>query len=43
MDIMHEAYRLLGAEDVLKHDIFEGEHRWNGIEAIPWMQQHLGL
>ena len=43
MQIMRKAYDLLDSEDFLKHDIFEGEHRWNGVEAIPWMQQHLGL
>ena len=43
MDIIHQAYTLFGAKDLLKHDIFEGEHRWNGIEAIPWMQRHLGV
>lgn len=41
--IIRKAYHLLGSEDLLKHDIFEGEHRWNGVEAIPWMQHHLGI
>ena len=35
------AYRLLGAAGALKHDVFEGEHRWHGVEAIPWMQRRL--
>jgi hypothetical protein len=26
---------------LLAHDVFEGEHRWHGVEAIPWMQKHL--
>ena len=39
--IMRRAYRLLGAEGLLKHDIFEGEHRWHGVQAIPWMQRFL--
>ena len=43
MQIIRKAYRLLNSEELLKHDIFEGEHRWNGIEAIPWMQHHLGV
>jgi dienelactone hydrolase len=43
MDIIRRAYRLFDAEDLLKHDIFEGEHRWNGVKAVPWMQRHLGM
>ena len=39
MDIMGRAYRLLGAEALLQHDVFEGEHRWNGVQAIPWMRR----
>jgi len=39
--IMQKAYRLLGAEMMLKHDVFEGEHRWNGVMAIPWMKLFL--
>jgi dienelactone hydrolase len=41
MDIMRSAFGLLGAERMLAHDVFEGEHRWNGIKAIPWMKRHL--
>lgn len=41
MQTIRKAYRLLDAEDKLAHDIFEGEHRWNGVEAIPWMISHL--
>ena len=41
MRIMRSAYRLLGAQDLLKHDVFEGEHCWHGIEAIPWMKRYL--
>jgi len=36
-----KAYRVLGAQKSIAHDIFEGDHRWNGVEAIPWMQKHL--
>ena len=43
LDITRSAYALYGAEASLYHDIFEGEHRWNGIEAIPWLKKHLGL
>ena len=38
---MRKAYRLLDAKRMLKHDIFEGEHRWHGVNAIPWMKYHL--
>jgi len=40
VEIARRAYRLLGADEALKHDIFEGEHRWNGVEAIPWIQHY---
>ena len=36
-----KAYRLLNANRMLKHDIFEGDHRWHGVHAIPWMKHHL--
>ncbi len=38
---IRRAYRLLGAANLVRHDIFEGEHRWHGVEAIPWLQKHL--
>jgi hypothetical protein len=41
MDIMRSAYRLLDAEELLQHDVFEGEHRWNGVHAVPWMARFL--
>jgi dienelactone hydrolase len=40
--IAKKAYRLLKAPDMLKQDIFEGPHRWNGVEALPWLKKHLG-
>ena len=39
--IIRRAYRDADAQRLVKHDIFEGNHRWNGIQAIPWMQKHL--
>lgn len=39
--ITRKAYQLRKAGDRLKHDIFSGQHRWNGVEAIPWMKQWL--
>ncbi len=41
VDIARKAYALLGASESIAHDIFDGEHRWNGIEAIPWMVKHI--
>jgi len=43
VEMARSTYRLLGAEDKLVHDVFHGPHRWNGIEAIPFMQRNLGL
>ena len=41
--IMRKAYRLLGAADAIKHDVFEGPHRWHGVEALPWLRHHLSV
>jgi len=41
MQTIRTAYRLFEREDLVKHDIFEGEHMWHGAGAIPWMTQHL--
>ena len=40
--ITRAAYRLLGAERSLVHDIFEGTHRWNGKVSVLFMMEHLG-
>jgi dienelactone hydrolase len=34
-------YEHLGAADRLAHDIFEGEHQWHGVEAIPFLNHWL--
>lgn len=39
--IARAAYRLLGAEKNLVHDVFPGEHRWHGKVAVPWMKRLL--
>ena len=39
--IMRRAYRLLSASNAIRHDVFEGGHRWHGVHAIPWMQRWL--
>lgn len=38
-----EAYALYGAKENLVHDIFEGEHRWNGERSIERIKRDLGL
>ena len=43
MRIIRRAYHLLKADGLLAHDIFEGEHRWNGVKAIPWLHRHLAV
>ena len=40
--IARRACKLLGAPDALKHVVFEGEHRWHGLEAVPWMVKWMG-
>jgi dienelactone hydrolase len=39
--ITRRAYRVLGAGGRLKHHVFEGEHRWDGVTAIPFMLRQL--
>ncbi|MBN1642209.1 MAG: hypothetical protein JXA09_13320 [Anaerolineae bacterium] len=39
--IAQRAYDLLGTPDLLAHSVFEGEHRWHGVEAIPWLVRWL--
>lgn len=41
MRSIRKVYRLLSAQGMLKHDVFEGEHRWHGVKAVPWMKRHL--
>jgi len=42
VSIVRRACRLLGATGAVKHDVFEGEHRWHGELAIPWMKRWMG-
>jgi hypothetical protein len=35
-------YDLLGADDRLVHDVFEGGHQWHGTEALPFLDRWLG-
>ena len=39
--IARRAYRLLDAGRDLVHDVFEGEHRWHGEKAVPWLVEQL--
>ncbi|MCX7706150.1 MAG: hypothetical protein N2115_07870, partial [bacterium] len=39
--IIKRAYKILGCEKNFKHVVFEGEHRWHGLQSIPWVKQHL--
>jgi dienelactone hydrolase len=39
---LREVYVTLGAGDRLVHDVFEGGHRWNGVEAYPFLDRWLG-
>jgi len=41
--LTQQAYMLLGATDRLAHSVFEGAHRWDGAEALPWLSRWLGL
>ncbi|MHB1583089.1 MAG: alpha/beta hydrolase family protein [Acidimicrobiales bacterium] len=34
-------YRRLGAPDRLVHAVFDGDHRWDGTEALPFLDQWL--
>lgn len=39
--ITRRAYAILGAQRCFVHDIFEDEHRWHGVVAIPFMKRAL--
>jgi dienelactone hydrolase len=39
--IIQQAYSVTNQEQLMKHDIFNGGHRWNGVESIPWMERFL--
>jgi dienelactone hydrolase len=39
--ITRRAYELLGAPDRVAHTIFDGEHRWDGAEVVPWLRRWL--
>jgi len=39
--ITRTAYALLGLEDRLAHSVFEGGHRWDGADVLPWLARWL--
>lgn len=39
--ITRQAYALLGAEERLAHSVFDGDHRWDGADALPWLKKWL--
>lgn len=41
VEIARNAYRVFNCEHLFKHVVFEGEHRWNGQDAVTWMKQSL--
>lgn len=41
VEITRQAYKLLGAENALLHVVCEGEHRWYGERAVPWLVKQL--
>ncbi len=44
VDIARRAYAVLGAENHLATDFFDGPHTWHGVNAFDWLlRQHLVL
>jgi hypothetical protein len=41
VEIARRVYTAMGAESALEHFIFSGTHRWDGTQAIPWLEQQL--
>ena len=39
--ITRQAYALLDAEERLAHSMFEGGHRWDGTDVLPWLARWL--
>jgi hypothetical protein len=39
---LRRVYAALGAADAVEHDIFEGEHRWNGLRVPGFLARVLG-
>lgn len=41
MDRLRVVYEVLGAPEAVEHDVFDGEHRWNGIRVPPFLERAL--
>jgi dienelactone hydrolase len=41
IDITRSAYALFDAASRLCHHVFDGEHRWDGTKAVPWLVKWL--
>lgn len=39
--VLKKAARLLKVPKAVTHDIFNGEHKWHGVTAVPWMMRQL--
>jgi len=39
---LREVYRALGAADRLEHDVYDGGHKWHGVQAYPFLDRWLG-
>jgi dienelactone hydrolase len=39
LEIIRRSYSVWNADDRVFHDVFSGEHRWNGIHAVPWLEK----
>lgn len=42
LEIARRVYRAFGAEDKLQHDVFEGPHRWDNTNSVPFLTRTLG-
>lgn len=41
LEIARRAYELAGVPERIAHSVFEGEHRWDGGDVLPWLRRHL--
>ena len=39
---LRTVYETVAESDRLEHDVFDGEHRWNGERAYPFLARWLG-
>ncbi len=38
---LRKAAAITDAKENVYHDVFVGPHRWNGVQAVPWLKKHL--